>query len=388
MRKILWVLLLVPAFGIAESKDTLPLQTRGAPDNSGSIVAPKPQKPAALDPAPAPGENRPYVGSITTYGSSRINEVTLREFLGKDLDLWVSKGLASDNSALEMEKKFIEKVKAKYGFAFAEFSIIQYFQPENMVLHITLDVVEPQDVSRRMPFAPEPKGEVADPGGLIKEWATYEDLALGLVETGELQPEAEKCAALHCPFGHKHPKLRKYEKIFVEGAKKSAGALIQVLKGDSRAEYRAAAVYVLAYWKDQKKKLVDVLVEATRDFDPLVRNNALRVLGDIAEFHTEIAVPIGPILPALDYPKVSDRSKALYVAYLLALNSNAARDEILKSSVGNLISLLENKQPDHRELAHNILRKISGKEFTDVDVRAWTAWYKKLPGREVSKSAP
>lgn len=378
------MLLISTAFVWAADKDTVPLQkkTDSSPPPNQSIVAPKKGEAGETTPLP---ENKPYVASVGIYGSNRVNEVTLKEFLGKDLDKWIAKGLAADPSALELEKKFVAKIKKKYGFPFAEWSIIQYFEPGQLALHLTLDVVEGEDVARRMPFVDAPKEELADPAGLLRQWNDYENTALDLVENGELEPEAQKCAALHCPFGHRHEKLKKYEAIFLEGAKKHAAELIEVQKRDKRPEFRAAATYVLAYWVDQKKKVVNAMIDRLKDPDALVRNNAMRVLGDIGEFHADAPIPIAPLLPALDYPKVSDRSKALYVVYLLALNSNQAREELLKASVPTLIALMECKQPDHRELAHNVLRKISGKDFSDTDARAWTAWFRKLPAREVSK---
>jgi hypothetical protein len=386
MRSLLTLAFLVPA-SVFAFKDALPLQskTNVPAKESGSIVSPK-TKGETPEAAPAAdGAPKPYIGSIGSYGSPRVNEAVIRELLGADLDVWLKKGLASDPSAMDMEKKFVKKIKKKFGFPVADWSIIQYYEPAALVLHLTLDVVEEKDVARRMPFYPEPKEEMADPGGLLKEWADYETLAFDMVEAGQLEPEAEKCVALHCPFGHKNEKLKKWEKIFVEGAKKHNAALMEVAKRDSHPEKRAAAIYVLAYWAEQKKKVVEFMVDRIKDFDPMVRNNALRVLGDVAEFHPDVVVPISAIIPALDYPRVSDRSKALYVAYILAQGSNEIRQEIQRGAVPSLISLMECKQPDHKELAHNILKKISGKDFADTDIRAWTAWYSKLPTKEISR---
>lgn len=386
MRKIYLLLAVAPFCLYAASKDTLPLQTKTAPTSkeTGSIVAPKGKGAPEAAPSADPGP-KPYVASFGTYGSPRINEAVLKEVLGSDLDVWIKKGLAGDPASMDMEKRFIQKLKKKFGFAFAEWSIIQFFEPGALALHMTLDVVEEKDAARRMPFLPAPTAELADPGGLIKEWGEYEATAFDLVEAGKLEPEADRCVALHCPFGHKQELLKKWEKIFVEGVKKHATALVEVQAKDKRPEYRAAASYLLAYWIDQKKKVVEAMIGRIKDPDSMVRNNALRVLGDIAEFHTEVVVPISPVLPAFDFPRVSDRSKALYIATVLAPNSAEVRQEIARTSVPELIAMIQTKQPDQHDLAYTLLKKVSGKDFPDTDIKAWTAWHKQAGAREISK---
>ncbi len=368
------------------SADTLPLQSKTKPTNkdSASIVAPKTPSPNEDPTVMEPG--RPVLGSVDTYGSKRINEVVLRELLGKELDTWIAKGLASDPTAVDLEKKNVKKIKDKFGFPYAEWSVVEYFDPGQVTYHLTLDVVEADDVARRMSFLELPKEQLADPGGLLALWEEYEEVGLKLVGEGKLEPDTEKCKALHCPFGHRLSQLKKYEKPLLEGAKKFGPALLETLRRDSRPEYRAAAVYVLAYWVSEKNKVASALVEQVRDSDSVVRNNILRVLGDIAQDYKEVVIPATPILPLLDFPRVSDRSKALYVVYLLSMTTGAVREQILRDSFLTLVSLMECKQPDHKELAHQILRKISGKEFPAEDSRAWLAWYRKLPqSKEVSK---
>ncbi len=373
----------------AADRDTIPLSRQTSPPTGNSIVSSPPKKTEPIEPGAAAAsgeEEKPYVASLETYGSSRINEVILREALGSDLTAWLEKGLQGDPGSVQMEQKLADRIKQKFGFPVAEWSVIQYFEPGDMAIHITLDVVEKDDVKKRMAFQSAPTGEFKDPGDLIKQWQEYEETALQMVESGQLQPEADECTAFHCPFGHKHPKLKKFEKIFVDGVNKYGKELLDIQAKDKRPEYRASACYLLAYLKDGKK-VVNAEVDRITDPEPAVRNNALRVLGDIAEFHQEFVIPIKPILAAFQYPRVSDRSKAVYLAYLLSLNSQGVREELIKTSIPALIHLMASKQPDHREISHAILRKISGREYAATDALAWNNWFNRLNGKskEISK---
>lgn len=382
MKKLLLALALVSVAALGVDKDTIPIKAGSAspqpPDNS---LVKNPAVPAgqAGGDEEEGQELHPYVASVDVYGSSRINDVVLKETLGHDLDQWLKMGIAGDPRSVEVESKLAAKVKNKFGFAEADWSIVEYFEPGDPAIHITLDVVEKEDQARREPFLKAPTGEFKDPEGLIKAWMEYEDTAIELVESGQLEPEADECVAFHCPFGHVHPKLKKYEKIFVEGVKKHEKELALIQSQDRRPEWRAAATYLLPYLKDGKK-VISLMVDRIKDPEVMVRNNALRVLGDIAEFNPEFIIPVKPLLEALEFPRVSDRSKAIYVVYLLALNSKDAREQVLKSSVPTLIQMLGCKQPDHHDIAHGILRKISGKEFAATDASAWKGWYAKLNG--------
>ncbi|NBT60074.1 hypothetical protein EBT16_14985, partial [bacterium] len=81
---------------------------------------------------------------------------------------------------------------------------------------------------------------------------------------------------------------------------------------------------------------------------------------------------------ALEFPRSSDRSKAVFVVLMMSAGSQQTREEILKTSVPALLAMLKGNQPDQRDFSHNILRKISGKEFPATDLVAWNNWYQKL----------
>lgn len=329
---------------------------------------------------------KPHLGSISVYGTKKLNEVILKELLGREFDEWIKKGLAGDPASLEIEKGLIEKIQKKFKFPLAEFSIVQFFEPDNLAVHIVLDVIEAGDLATRANFYPEPREEFSDPGLLIQSWMEYENLGMDLIESGQIAPDGTKCEALHCPFGHEHPKLKKYGPLFSEGVKKNADKLFEILAKDKRADYRASAAFLLAYLPDGKK-VVNALVDRIRDPDQVVRNNVLRVLGDISDLKPEFAFSVKPLIPALNFPRSTDRSKAAYVVYSLASYSSAAREDILREGLPNLLLLLETKIPDQRDVAHNTLKKVSGKEYPVNDIVSWKNWYAKLKKDKALPSA-
>jgi hypothetical protein len=347
---------------VSVAEDTIPLKSK--------TTQPKQETAASLQP-------QPYISSLGVFGSSRVNETMLRQALGKELDTWLGKGLKGDETALQMELELAEKAKKKFDFAVADWTVMQFFEPTDLAIHVTLDVVEKADVLKRMPFKSAPKGEFKDPDGLLSSWRQYEEIALDLVEAGAITPDTEKCPAVHCPFGHSHKKLKPFEKIFSEGVKKNEKVLVEILNQSAQMDDRASAAYLLAYL-NEPNKVSSLLIPAIKDSEPLVRNNVLRVLGDIAERNKDVVLPSKPFLEALEFPRSSDRSKAVFVVLMMSSGSQQVREDVLKSSVPALLAMLKGNQPDQRDFSHNILRKVSGKDFPVTDYLAWNNWYQKL----------
>ena len=129
------------------------------------------------------------------------------------------------------------------------------------------------------------------------------------------------------------------------------------LRGDLLASDRAGQTVV--QWMGER---------ATEPSD-LVRNYSLRVLGDIAEFNPQYVIPTGPIIEALNYPRATDRSKSVFVAHLLTLNSQSARDEILKSGVPNVLRLLAASMPDRRRSCASCCRR--SRSMRRAGARRW-----------------
>lgn len=94
--------------------------------------------------------------------------------------------------------------------------------------------------------------ELQDPDGLIAIWDGYQNLALNLLRSGQLQ-YPKSCPAWHCTLGFEHPQLAPYLPRFSSLAVKNEATLAQILRDDARENFRANAAFLLAHTKDSKK---------------------------------------------------------------------------------------------------------------------------------------
>ena len=69
----------------------------------------------------------------------------------------------------------------------------------------------------------------------------------------------------------------------------------------------------------------------------------------------------------------TDRNKALLVL-LNAANSSSSKQLIIREGTKQLVSLLRLKQPNNHEMAYDLLKKISGKDFGSHNPDAWEKW--------------
>ncbi|MGN6105551.1 MAG: hypothetical protein ACTHU0_10635, partial [Kofleriaceae bacterium] len=225
-----------------------------------------------------------------------------------------------------------------------------------------------------MPFVPSPVETYEDPEGLLADWHTYESTILRLTSAGETTSRRD-CPAFHCLGDHKHPAVKELGSKFAARAPVHVEELAAILRSDRDAMHRAAAAYLLAYSSDGPW-IVAQLLPAFRDGSALVRNNAMRVLSDVAWYHPEVDVPLEPVLEALSYPATTDRNKAAAILAGLLERPGAARlhREVAKSAGATLLAMLRLQQPNNHDFAYRILKAISGQDFGPHNHAAWEAW--------------
>jgi hypothetical protein len=329
---------------------------------------------AAEKPRAAPAPKTPALVAVEIFGTRQITREQLLATQAGPLRALEAAVVAGVQPATEL--LFGDELQALGDFAYARPALVGYFEPEGMQYYLTVDFVDRADAARRMPFAAAPQGTYADPEGLLADWRAYEEKQFELLHAGRTSPARTPCPAFHCLGDHAHPELAPFAENFVARVPAHADELATILRDDADPLQRAAAVYLLAYATDGEA-LVRAMVGAFRDGDDLVRNNAMRVVAEIALHHPELDVPLEPVLEALEYPATLDRNKAAAILAWLLERPGAAplQAASARRAAPTLLAMLRLAQPNNHDFAYDILKAISGQRFGEHDHAAWEAWF-------------
>ncbi len=344
-----------------------------APASTASASA-APSAAASTAPA-APQPKAPVLKAIDVYGTELIDGAWVKAHFGDKIQRYFD--TEDDKEGDRLEKEVVDGIRAeKKEIGWVKLSPITYYDKGDTPYgFVTVDVVETKDMKSRMTFGPAPTGDVEDPGDLLAAWKEYEKTYFRMLREQKISPQRVDCPAFHCMGGYKDEALKPYGEKFVSGVPANQDKLVRVLKEDKDPEDRAAAAFLLAHIKDGKK-LVELMLGSMQDPASIVRNNATRVIVNVAMFHAEIPVPVKPILPLLDGPTTTDRNKA--VAVLSGLLERPDGDklyaDVLKSGGPVLLKLLRLEQPNNHDFAYKILKKVSGKDLGERDISAWQKW--------------
>jgi hypothetical protein len=268
----------------------------------------------------------------------------------------------------------IEKIKNEFGLYFVDFQTIFYPQDKN--LYTTIEVVSKNQLQRqRLITKRDPSKTNRQPDDLINKMIRFEKTHFQLIVNNDLNLKEQSCPVYHCLSGFNHPKLAPYLKIFNTGAVLEKKLIEETLNKDPNPQRRAAAAYLVGHYRDPRE-IVSVLTPHVEDSDNGVRNNVMRVIGVTLQKAKIRQIEVMPFLRLLDSPYTTDRNKALFVL-LQAAESDSAKDVLIQKGKDKLLALLQLKQPNNHGGAYTVLKKISGKDFGDTNIRAWENWFSK-----------
>lgn len=316
---------------------------------------------------------------VDIYKSNQVSIADVQPIIDKQKNEILLSKQAYDHKDYErvstLMKDFGEAVRKKFKakhakFAFMNFGMVNYINDPNA--YITLNLVDWSDRAKMPKYHASPKGRYKDPAHLIKDWRAYEETALPLYISGKVKAEMSACQAFHCLGSFDYPTLKHFEPEFIAEVPKHQAELATILNHDERPLYRASAVFLLAYTKDENQ-LIQWLVPALDDPASVVRNNAARVFLVMASKDKTITLPIEKFTNMLHSPMLTDRNKALGVLFYLASQPRYA--SVIKQECGSdLMDSLKMQQPDLHVFAFQVLKQISGQQYGERDYAAWSQW--------------
>jgi len=323
----------------------------------------------AQQPAAVP----PILRSVDVFGTEIFTADSIAtEFKSDIASLAEAFGAWPPNPELDgaAAERIETALKARGQFAYFHLGFTYAPAPDNG-LYVMVDVVEKKDAARRMPFRKQPTGDFADPGGLIARWDEYQNKVFKLMFSGT-PLRVDSCPVLHCIAPFSLPELAPYLSVFNDGASAHERELYEIVSRDRDGEHRAAALFLLAH-TNNAKKLLPVLARAIHDPGDGVRNNAMRIMMEMAASDPNRDYPVKDLIAALEFPSGDDRNKSAYVLVSL-VKSPRYRSAIEKQAVPSLLKLLRLRQANNHDPAYEILKELSGKTFGDRDYKAWENW--------------
>jgi hypothetical protein len=228
-----------------------------------------------------------------------------------------------------------------------------------------------------------PKGSVVLPQEMVEAEGQLADALNKSVRTGSGTKEDDS-------QGHslaENPEVRAGQEKFIQLATSGSDILRAVLKNSADSGQREIAAWILGYAPDKRIVVAD-LMDAVRDPDPIVRNNATRSLSAIAVLANrkpELGIRIDPtrfieMLNSLDW---TDRNKAMAVLDGLTKKRPAAvMASLQKQALPSLIEMARWKS-DYAYMSFILIARIASWDENDIH----PAWDRGERERIIAKAA-
>jgi len=159
-------------------------------------------------------------------------------------------------------------------------------------------------------------------------------------------------------------RLRAKQEAMREYATKHEDLIRDVLETSSEAQQRLVAAHFLGY-ANQSKTQIAALVRASHDANDVVRNNATRALGVLAESSPKVAtqIPATPFIEMLNSGSWSDRNKGGWVLESLTKTRDPKLLAQLRSeALTSLIEMSRWHSSGHAYTPRILLGRIAGIE--------------------------
>ncbi|HEX8772893.1 MAG TPA: hypothetical protein VF735_04760 [Pyrinomonadaceae bacterium] len=212
-------------------------------------------------------------------------------------------------------------------------------------------------------YNPAPHGSIRLPSEAIKLYTEAEEALTNAVARGVSGQEASQGYALSVD-----PQARARQMALHDYAARNAALLRRVLKSAADAEQRRLAAEMVGY-TGRSQAQVDALLRASHDVDDIVRNNAMRALGVLAQSSRSIAagIPAESFIKLLSSGIWTDRNKSAFVLSALTQRRDPRLLARLRAeALGPLIEMSRWHSPTHASTPRLILGRVAGIDEKDL----------------------
>lgn len=314
----------------------------------------------------------PRVGVIEIFGLRKVKPEAVRKALG------ISEGDPLPASKSDTE----ERIEGIEGVALASLTAV-CCDGGKAVLYVGIE----ERGAPHFDFHSPPGLDLKVPDEISQTWLDFINGLELAAKRGNVQEDLTRGHSLLSD-----PDVRECQEKFLTYAEKYFDLLREVLRGAADARQRAIAAYVLGY-SPKKKVVANDLQYAIQDFDPTVRNNAMRALSAIAvyaDLHPDSEIRVSPtwFVEMLNSVQFTDRNKASVALVNFTEKRDAATLGLLRErALPSLIEMAQWRNLGHALPAFILLGRAGGVPEETIQ-RMWKEGKRRELVRMAAATAP
>jgi hypothetical protein len=252
------------------------------------------------------------------------------------------------------KEKISQSVKREVGREATGVSVVCCDKRANLMIFVGL----PGASTGKFQYSSSPKGSSRLPRSILDLYDRAMDLTLEAVQK---QPGEDSSKGYGLSA---YAPLRETQLAIREFALHSELLIRRVLRSSAEPRQRQVAAHALGYAR-QSRIQISALVQASRDEDKTVRNNAMRALGILALSNERVSawIPAEHFARMLNSGVWEDRNKAGLLLGVLSHGRDPRLLRLLRSeALDSLIEMARWRDPNHASDARMILGRIAGIE--------------------------
>lgn len=300
--------------------------------------------------------------------TDQVAEIEFFGYKGLDMEaLRKAVPLHKGDSVSDGTKKLIrEAITAAIGKEPTDVAVICCDEQRDRLIFIGL----PGGSYKPFAYNPEPRGEARLSAQIVSLYdRLFQALEAAVLKGGEAaQEDDSKGYALI-----KDPKARSLQLEERRYAIQHEDELLRVLEASSDVEHRRVASDALGYAR-QSRRQVRALLQAARDPDDDVRNNATRALGVLLRSGSKVAREIPPdtFIEMMNSGAWTDRNKAAAVLEPLTARRNpAVLSKMRAGAIDSLVEMASWRRSGHAYDARLLVGRIAGLPEEQLAKLAW-----------------